>query len=152
MKATLVVAADPEPAAGVAVGVSTSLFFWAALTCQGDGWECLFFGLRAMAYAMLLAPVLSWVVLWLLRVERSYAVAACGTLTTLVLLVVVPAPFLPPVLAVPMLLVLCAAGYGGTALALSRLTPPWLTWMYVVGLALFLVVAVLGVLTVLQVL
>jgi hypothetical protein len=126
-------------AAGGAVAVTTLLIIWWASSCQGDGWECLEQAAMALFGALLLAPVLSWIVLRLLHVKWAFAVAVSGTLTTLLLVTAVPAP--STFAAIPlMVLVVTAAGYAASAVALSRATSPWVKWMYVAGLLLFVII------------
>jgi hypothetical protein len=130
-------------AAGVTVGVAALLLLlWARSRCEGL--ECLWILLVTLAFVLLLAPVLAWVILRLLRVERALGVALGGTVTTYFLSAVGPASVVSPVLAVTMLLALAAAGYGGSAVVLSRWTPRWAKWMYATVLALYVAVAVVS--------
>jgi hypothetical protein len=119
--------------------VDTLLLFWRASDCQGDGWECLDQAIMAFVGALLLAPALSWIVLRLLRVKWAFAVAVCGTLTALLLVAAVSAPSMSA--AIPlMVLVVMAAGYGASAVALSQGTSPWVKWVYVAALLLFVII------------
>jgi hypothetical protein len=139
----LIVVGAKGAAAGLVVALATLLIMRAAYDCHGDSWECLGVALKALSGALLLAPVLAWIVLWALRIEWAFAVAMCGTLITLLLNVVAPVPLSSPTIVLPMMVAMAAIGYGTSAVTLSTLPKPWLRGIHVTGLALFVIAVVL---------
>jgi hypothetical protein len=147
VRRTLLISALKGGAAGVAVGIVALLIFLAASDCRTDatgrlisaapGWECLGVAIMALGGALLMAPLLSWVALRLLRLEYAFAVAVCGTLATLLL--VLTAPVAGPAFVPPAMVAGAVVGYGGAAVALSPQNSPWVKGMFVAGLCLFVV-------------
>lgn len=105
---------------GIVVGVAVSLIVAGAFDCQKAGLGCVPVALAAIGGALLVAALLSWLLFVALRATSPHVLALAGSVTTLLIAVVVggDSPREPVSMAG-----LAAAGYAAAGLTFSAASP-----------------------------